>query len=95
MSGLKGISSTHQFFKRERLKKLKEAERHLAKSQRQLEDGGINYTQNEAKEGSEERVKKGHSKGKEMTCRSIQEHGLMSQERARQQGRGKTQNEKF
>jgi hypothetical protein len=87
MSGLKGISSTHQFFKRERLKKLKEAERHLAKSQRQLEDGGFNYNQNEAKEGP--------SKGKEMTCRSIQEHGLMSQERARQQGRGKTQNEKF
>jgi hypothetical protein len=48
MSGLKGISSTHQFFKRERLKKLKEAERHLAKSQRQLEDGGFNYTKNEA-----------------------------------------------
>ena len=95
MSGLKGISSTHQFFKRERLKKLKEAERNLAKSQRQLEDGGFNYTKNEAIEGSEQGAKEGPRKGKEMTSMSNKEHGLMSQERARQQGRGKTQNEKF
>lgn len=69
MSGLKGISSTHQFFKRERLKKLKEAERHLAKSQRQLGDGGAGFSYNQ-NEGSEERVKEGPSKGKEMTYRS-------------------------
>jgi len=29
MSGLKGIRSTHQFFKREKLKRLKEAEKLL------------------------------------------------------------------
>lgn len=89
MSGLKGISSTHQFFKRERLKKLKEAEKHLAQSQRQLEDGGgFNQYSNEANEGPEQMQK---SKG--MARRSIEEHGSMSQDRPRQKGRGKTQNE--